>query len=295
MPTRVFPQQSPLPVGSAALCFVLVMLRGWWGEGEERWFPSWEFPVFSPSGNTPISKLTSLVKIKSCRLPFDASCYSERHVPSNTGLLICISHINLVIKLSQKILELLLLQIINFKNNQGTSQWPQNGHGFCCHYVQFYCPTFIAKQTPAGPCLGPLGIHVSSDIENNPSVLLSVGHYWKLFSKQTRPYTRIMRHFLLLLNWKWNLKGTFFSFSNEIFKAGHFQDSLVIYLIRGKTPNPNNTGKLPAGATQKQGRRTFQDSIVCSLWDDSGDSAQSNGGDWSVFWRQRLGKWSSSM
>ena len=82
----------------------------------------------------------------------------------NTGILICISHINLVIKLRQKTLEFLSLKIINFKNNQDTSQWPPNCHGFSYHYVRFYCLTVGAKETPAGSSRGPLGIRASSNI-----------------------------------------------------------------------------------------------------------------------------------
>lgn len=88
---------------------------------------------------------TSIVKIRSCRLQFSARSYSERHFFPNNGTLICISHINLVIKWSQEILEFLLLQIINFKNNQDASQWPPNCPGFSCHCVQFYPPIFAAK------------------------------------------------------------------------------------------------------------------------------------------------------
>lgn len=106
----------------------------------------------------------SFVTIKSCRLQFNASRLPERHFPPNTGILICISLINLVIKLSQKTLDFLLLQIINFKNNGDTSQWPQTCPGFSCHCEQFYHLTFCTKQTPAGPWLGPLGVCVSSNI-----------------------------------------------------------------------------------------------------------------------------------
>ena len=48
---------------------------------------------------------TSIVKIKSGRLQVNASCYSERHFPPNPGILICISHINLVIQPNQKTLD----------------------------------------------------------------------------------------------------------------------------------------------------------------------------------------------
>ena len=39
--------------------------------------------------------------------------------------------------MSQKTLEFLLLQIINFKNNQDTSQWPPDCPRFSCHCVHF--------------------------------------------------------------------------------------------------------------------------------------------------------------
>lgn len=105
--------------------------------GSFLYFPLWQYHY---------PEQISIVKIKSCRLRFTASCYSERHFPRSPSILICISHINLVIKVSQKTLEFLLLQIISFKNNQDTSQWPQDCPRFSCHCAHFSIQHSVPSQ-----------------------------------------------------------------------------------------------------------------------------------------------------
>lgn len=122
---------------SVALYSVLVLVRLFLIMGVSCIFSLWQYHY---------PEQISIVKIRSCRLRFIASCYSERHFPPNPSILICISHINLVIRVSQETLEFLLLQIINFKNNQDTSQWPQDCPRFSCHCVHFAIQHSVPSQ-----------------------------------------------------------------------------------------------------------------------------------------------------
>lgn len=126
---------------SVAVYFVLVLVSGFLMMGVSCIFSLWQY--YYP-------EQTSTVKNQKLQTSIHCRCYSERHFPPNPSILICISHINLVIKLSQKTLEFLLLQIINLKNNQDTSQWPQNCPRFSCHCVRFTVQHLVPSQLLLG-------------------------------------------------------------------------------------------------------------------------------------------------